>query len=199
MNKKKLIEVVQWKLTGGSLNPDVLKKYPDRVVSEHIGLALNTLLFEVFKLKSDALDSYAKDFTVDLVNNDGWECTVPKSPMQFPGNNTGIQRISLKSDLVGLKFLPLSTMATGTLGRLGVVNRSGLVPYRYSAGKVLFSGNLTGYEQVVLSLVLPFGELDDTDEIMIPLGTGVSLVDTIVNLIASPKPQDSSNNNNADS
>jgi hypothetical protein len=200
MIKAKLIELVQTKLTGGGLNTDAIKKYPTRVVAEYIGLAMNTLLYDVFKANPNSLDMYAKEYEVDVKKGEtAWYAVLPKSPMQFPNNDYGIQYVRLKGDYSSLLFLPLTAVANAPLYRLGTVIRNGIIPYNFSAGKLFFGGqSMVDMPKVTVGLVLPFSEFDDNDDIMIPLGTGTNLIDTIVHLIQSTKMQDKSDNNNSD-
>jgi hypothetical protein len=201
MIKMKLIELVQHTLAGGQINPDIWKKAHPTVVAEHVNLAMNTILYEVFRKEPNALDIYCKTVDAGVTKGDnGWYSDLGLSPMQFPNNNYGIARISLPEDDYSLTFLPLSKLAHATNSRSGVIGRMGIIPFRYEQGRILYGSesSLVDIPKVKISVVLPFSEMDDTDDIIIPLGTGVTLFQTIVDLMKGTKPVDKSNNNNPD-
>ena len=50
MIKKKLIELIQESLNGGSTTPDILKQAHPLVIEKYIDMTFNTIFYNIFKI-----------------------------------------------------------------------------------------------------------------------------------------------------
>jgi hypothetical protein len=198
MKKKQLVELVQERLNGGSINPDVWKKAHPLVVSKYIGMAFESIFYTIFRTNPEGLDLYAKLYEDLEVKQDGkkYYTELPCSLIQLPNNSSSIKRVTLTDDNISATFVPLRLLATGAMSRLGTVGRSGSITYD-ARDKIYFGSNFNPLiKKVNVFAITPFDDVDDDEEIIIPAGQAGALVDMIIKYFMEVKPSDTATNNN---
>lgn len=196
MTKKELIELVQESINSGSTVPDIWKKAHPLVVSKYISMAFNTLFYTIFKLNPEELNTYGKWYYDQDVKQDsnGYYSDLPCSKVQLPNSTSSIKRIELPNDKYSTIFLPLQSLAVSTMSSLGTVNRSGVITYSVST-KITYNETMSTYPKVSVFAIVPFEDIEENDEITIPLGQDVNLIKMVLEFFNSNVPTDNITNN----
>lgn len=197
MKKKVLIELIQERYNGGQTNPDIIKKLHPAVLQEYISMALNTVFYNIFRLDPSGLDIYARWFYSEPVLNDanGYYCNLPVSKIQIPDGSSSIKRITQTEVTYPALFLPTTTTTSGRAIRTGTSRRMNVIPYEVSDVIRFIDFDHLIKKVNILSLV-PFSDLGDDDEIVIPSGQDAQLMELVRNFIIGKVENDNVTNNN---
>lgn len=196
MIKKKLIELIQENLNGGSTTPDILKKAHPLVISKYIEMAFNTIFYNIFRTNPEELDIYGKWYYSQEVKKDAhvYYCDLPCGVIQLPNNSASIRRITMTGDEYSVVFINVRTSANAVLNRLGTVDRSGAISYAVS-NRIVFDNFDSVIEKVNIFAITPFSDMEDTDNVPIPSGKDVEFLQIILQLMQD-KVNDLKVNNN---
>jgi len=161
-----------------NMKDDAKDIHPDHVKFA-LSKAWNNLLYDTFRKNPDYLDFYAKEYTglsasLNTTTNK-YEIDLPAPILQLPDSSLREGLRSLTVDQwEDVEFVPQSEQQNMLLYNLDVYNVDDVISYRVKFDKVIFNQegsdvDLTTYD-FRMSLVIPFSEYDDTDELPVPSG-----------------------------
>ena len=201
MTRKGLIEMVQFRLAGGNTTADGLGKYHPEIIAAFIARAFEQIMYAVFVRDKSNLDLYAKWYdNVPVVFDNSrqtYTATLPNSVIQFP-EGAGIRRLMpcrLHKGTMLDSFVPVKVGAEEAYSNLeaGKITTKGM--YRLIGKTIDLPMHDANVQYLSMLLVVPFDKLADEDEIYLPSGQDVTLIDTVTQLMSGKKPEDQSNNN----
>jgi len=210
MKKVELQELIQDFLTGGDAPDDVKGQYHDEVILKHMENAFNAIVqmtWRESKMNSDysVLDSWARNYEVtisDLSGNAG-NVILPYPPMQLP-DNMGILQVTPTDDLAN-PFAYLETNSQGVFAALEVSTVM-LGPEFYleqnpssvdnvDTHRLVVSKVPDGVTEVKVKLIVPLSKVDLYDEVPIPAGKEVLIVQGVISLLRGKPIGDTVNDN----
>jgi len=199
MTKEKFIDLIIHRLSGGNTSADLLGKYDKRVVEKHATVAMNSVMFDLFRSNESALDLYAKDHVVQVQNNttyDRYYADFPAQIIQLPGQ-AGIRLITAKQDpTFVIPVVPSSAMSS--LANLDVGNLDDRMYGYVTQERVYFVNKRDDIDYVLMKLVIPLDEYDWDDNIYLPSGKGVEIEQLIGDLMLRMPKEDMINDNNSE-
>lgn len=198
MTKAEYIALFRHKLSGGNMTPDLEGKYHPEIVSRYIGMAFNTLLREVYKTNG-SIDVYAKNYkNIEILEDTELDIkysVLDQSPIQLP-KGSGIMRISPMQD-PSITFKYVTDRAKSVLMRADV----GLVGtntwYTVSGDRIEYYSVPLGITKVLIRMITPFQQLEDTDEFPIPSGMDDALFKMVQSYFGQNIPEDDTNDNSS--
>jgi hypothetical protein len=207
--KIEILEMILHTLNGGDSVTDGESKYHPAMVTEVIGEVYESLIAaNVSNMiggkgqDNFALDNYTKTFTdVPVVFSESREeyySLLPAGVLGLP-QQRGIRMISPTLNQ-SRQFAPRSNNSSVVYDELEV-SWADLTPKYYLEGnKVFYYFPEQVYEKVLMKLCVSFPDLDDMDEIEMPVIMSKSglltLHDLVVRRFLSMPPEDTSNDNN---
>jgi hypothetical protein len=185
MLKRELIDLIRNRLD------DSPKRIHEEVVSYSLGVAFNSVFFKLFKNLN--LDLHCKAFTYDVaVLDDEYYITLDQKIVNLPDIPAGIRRISRTSGDRS-EFLPISLNSVQAFDDLEIDHLVDKIGYRLEIPKVIFWNFNQDIKSVKVWLVRPFTSYDDDEEIFIPAGMDLELVDQIVKFLTGQPIGDKQN------
>lgn len=199
MKKEQLIEFVSQSIIAGEIPQEKMKfVHPERL-QYFISSAFNTIYYNTYRKDPTELDFHSHTYEADIlydVNEDTYYTTPPKTIVQFP-NMGGIRKIGtlqgkkvefVKSDINE------SDLVSGTI--LDLISDS--IGYYYANNKIIYRNfdPYSGISKVRLKIVVPFIDLDWEEEVYIPSGKDLDLVQIVKQLVLTRQPEDKQNDNN---
>ena len=173
--------------------------YHDKVIEYQLDVCWNEILHDAFNSDETNYDFYAKDYygvSVTLVNG-RYQALYPDPIVQLISKSEGVRRVSV-SDF-DLEFVPVSLYEQELLEGLELdqmFDGDGVIRYRVMYDKIQFLEDMSGVSTVDMTLVIPFRAYDMTEDIPIPSGKAMSLVDLAVERLSTIPPVDLTNANN---
>ncbi len=211
MRKIELVEMVQDWLSGGDAPADVRGKYHPQIIEKYIEAAYNDLIYQVATASMNPkekqvdwsqLDAFAQIFrniTVDDDADRGLKYSVlPFPPVKLP-EEVGIRLISPEDDpsnpFAHVDNNSQSIFATLDVGIIDTVPSYSVEKVTGNEYRVYYDVNIGSTTEVTMLLILPFSQFDDYDEVLMPAGKDLSIIDTIVERLRE-KPQEDTINDN---
>jgi hypothetical protein len=198
MVKKQLIELIRGRIMDGSASIDRLKEADPRRIELAIAAVLNTIFYDAFRNHSSNLDTYSKKYknvavTLDSTTNIYYS-TLPANVVQFPRVSDGIMHINTMKG-VNVTFVPLKDDDTEMM--YGI--ESDLID---DVIKYIRKGNIVEYYNfdltitaVRMDLVVDFTEWDMDEDIPIPSGQDMNIVNMVTQYLKQDiRPTDLLNN-----
>jgi hypothetical protein len=217
MKKIHLIEAVIDHLTGGDATADTQGQYHPLMITKHIELAFNQVVFQVWlnsKKFSDysQLDAWSKTYQISVLNQVGAKAHafLPYPPMQLP-NNMGIRQIN-DHDNTSVVFAYLEATANAIFSELEVSQVDTTPTFRIEQNNLSTGAgeesHMLRLEKLPLDpdaitsldimMIVPLEKMSDYDDIAIPAEMGEDgIVKQIVEVIRSKPAQDTVNDQNA--
>lgn len=198
MIKNKLIELVRANVFGGSATADRLYLADERRVELDIAAALNTLFFQIFKKEPSNLDRYAKPYLNIAVSYEASTQTyysiLPAKIIQYPTVGDGIWNINtmLGKDV---QFVPIRINDTELLFENEFNSLDDVIGYTLSGNRVNYYNFDPIITAVKMDLVVDFTEWASTDDVPIPSGQDMEIIN-IIRQMYNLKPIDRLNNQN---
>ncbi len=203
MKKVELQELIQDFLTGGDAPSDIKGRYHDEIILNHMETAFNAIVFQTWreaKSYSDysVLDAWARNYDVSI---DGSVAILPFPPTQLP-DNRGILQVTPDDDLTN-PFIYLETNAQGVYAALEVSTVL-LKPSFYLEQNPTSTDN-TDTHQLVLAnvpsgvtvlkvkMIVPLSQIDLFDDVVIPSGKEMLIVQAVVGLLQGKPLEDMKN------
>lgn len=198
MKKIELIELLRER-TGQSYSPGMLNSV--------LGRAFNQLLYSTFRSKLGSYDSYAKKFEnldVEKHPEGGYYFTkLPANIIQLPLVADGVRNITTQRG-TSLLFAPMSEIQNEIQGSLEIdYLPDSSIPIGYMLSKTkdgeiirYQDGKISDIEKVNLLLLVPIEDLEMDEDIKIPSGKDVELIDLAIQIITGTPPIDTVNDGN---
>jgi len=200
MIKGKLVELVKRSFSRDSSTIN----WDDRIFELHISLAYQELFYKSYDAIKDNLDFYCKeyDLTINTINDEIsgsniYYAELPVNPVDLPLTNKGVISINDKFDL-NYSFYPVTVDEfkhfNNTQGWL-VLDK---VLFYLHNRRVYFSNNLrddTITTGVQAKIIPSFEDIDYYDEVYIPGGNYITLLQFITPYIANMPLYNLTNNN----
>lgn len=206
MKKQELIELVEARLSAGDATADVKARFHGNILALHIAAIYNRLIFDTYvegKTHQDfsQLDAFAKNFrAIDILDDAdrGLKYSVlPFPPVRLP-ENLGIRMIIPEDDPTN-PFAHVDNNSQAVLSTLdvGVVDT---VPEfwieKHDDNKYrVYYRNTAAITTVAILMLLPLTQYGDYDDVPMPSGRDLDVVDMIVERLGSMGPQDTNNDN----
>lgn len=200
MIKGKLIETIKI-----ALGKDLNTIYgDDRIYEMHISLAYQELFFKSYEAIKDNLDFYAKSYDITIntegdpdVGTDIYYSTLPVNPVDLPLTNKGVIGVDYIGDLK-YEFYP-ATMNdvkhfNNTQGSL-VLNK---VLYTLHGKNIYYTKNISPDivgQNVTVKIIPAFEDIDFYDEVYIPGGNYMTLVQLLAPYLSNMPYYNLLNNN----
>lgn len=204
MRKIELIEMVLDNLSGGDAVADVRGRYHPQMISKFIEAAYNDLIYQVAtsalnpkekQVDFFQLDAFAKIHRDIVVSDDADRSlkysVLPFAPVKLP-EELGIRMICPEDDPTNpFAHVDNNSQAVFAALDVGAVDDVPTWSLEKMAGneyRVYYPDDVVTTE-VTMLLILPFSQYDDYDEVPMPAGKDLSIVDTVVERLRE-KPQE---------
>ena len=197
MTKNEIIELIQIKVNGGSVTPDILKKAPYQVIEKYVSMAFNTLFYNLFRKDLSNLELYSKlyeDIAVTSANGH-FTSKIPIPSVQIPNKGDSVREILYTDDLYDITFLPTTLMEYQRLKTVGTAARMGLIGYTLNGDIVEYFGMKSDIKSVDMYLLRSFESFTRNENIPIPAGQDQVFMQMILEFMNGKLP-DLNNNNN---
>jgi len=203
MTREQLIELVQRRLEGGNLHPDLKGKYHPEVVALHVGMAYNQIIYDVYVTNKDdmvSLDPYTvtyKDVAVACdEDTDTWYSLYPASIAVLPDIQSGVRFISPMRDNESTIFVPSERDSWDVFAGLevGLIDHS--IGYSVMPDRVEYHKNPNEIALVKMGLVVSFDAYGDTDEVKMPFGKDEMILQLVLQSLTGQPAEHQSNDNN---
>ena len=199
MIKDKYIETIRTGIFGGKATSDRLYQADPRRIELDITNAFNKIFFDAFKKFPSNLDRYAKPYKNVAVQYDSSTSTyysvLPVPVIQFPTVGDGIRRISTMRGK-DVEFVPIQQKDENLLKGSEWGELSDTAGYYLSGATVYYDERFDPIITAVkMDLVIPFTEYAMTDDVPVPAGKDLDVVN-IIRQMYGEKPVDRLNNEN---
>jgi hypothetical protein len=199
MQKDKYIELIRTGVFGGKATSDRLYQADPRRIELDITSALNNIFFDAFKKSPSNLDRYSRPYKNVAVSYDSTTSTyysiLPVPVIQFPTVGDGIRRISTMKGK-DVEFVPIQQKDENLLKGSEWGELSDTAGYYLSGSTVFYDERFDSIiTEVKMDLVIPFTEYAMTDDVPIPSGKDLAVVN-IIREMYGMKPVDRLNNEN---
>lgn|SRR5512133_240547 len=203
MTKAELRDFLKHRL--GGIRDDA--KFHPKVIEASIDRAWNQIIYDTFRKNLDLMGFYCKEYKNVAISFDSatnrYYCTLPANIIQLPDLGNGVRRISSMKGH-GSSFYPVSEAQRELMEGLEVTQVSNDVPFVVRETKVEFgdidildysASTSSTQSRVRMSLVIPFWEYADTDEVHIPAGKDEQLVELVTQFLIGTPQRDNLNDN----
>lgn len=195
MTKGKFISLVKAHLQKN----DNTRLYDDRVIEHTIAMAWASILYAFYTKYNVNLDFYAKEYNAVTVSyddtTDRYYCDLPAPILKLNDTNEGVRRINLPQSR-DLEFVPASIEDIEYEEGDEVDQIDTIIRYIIRYNRIWFIDSLSGINDVSMTLVVPFTEYADTDDIPIPGGQDMQLFTSVIQMLKGIPFKDLSNTNN---
>ena len=210
MKKIEVIELVKDYLSGGDAPDDVKGRFHDEVIANFIALAFNKAVFMTWseaKAYSDysVLDTWAMPYTINIsdISSSKGRVLLPFPPVALP-NAMGILQVSAGTDLTNT-FAYRETNANSVFSALevGAISTKPIFFLEVNTGDEINSHVLRlekipdGCTAVVVKMIVPFDQVDDYTDIVIPAGKEETLIGYVIEIMRSKGKEDVINDSKA--
>lgn len=198
MKKIELIELLQER-NGKSVSPGMC--------NTALGRAFNQLLYDTFRTKLGSYDSYAKKYeNLDVKYSyvgEFYYTNLPAKIIQLPETTDGIRNITTPRG-TAVTFVPISERQNEIMRDLEVSEIGDQnIPIGFmlsKTGDIEFikyqNGKISDIKKVALLLLVPIEDLEMDDEIKIPSGKDVELLNIAIQILTGMMPNDNVNDAN---
>lgn len=208
MRKNELIALIQHNLAGGDMVADLEARYHENIIAKYAEMAMSGILEQVQKQTIHykdwgQLDSYTKTFVAQPIlldsTRDEYYSVLPARVVNLY-RNRGVRFVSYNKDQ-STKFLYRDNNSTDVYSELEVSLVDNRPTFYVEKGKVFYD-KISDKEELIaagalMKLIVPFGDLDDEDDVGIPAGQEPLLVEMILKLMKGMAPEDVLNDNNS--
>jgi len=197
MRKDKFIDLVRNRL--GASSVDRLKKADPRTVELAIAAVMNTVFYEAFRKDTSNLDTYTKTYENVAVSQDPdteiYYSTLPANVVQFPIVGDGVVGINeMKGEDV--MFVPLPSSDFEMMYGLEVDLIDDVIKYTRKGNIVEYVNFDSTITAVRMDLVVDFTEWDDDEDVPIPSGQDINIMNKVVEYLLGKPTTDILNNQN---
>ncbi len=159
MLKNQIIQLVK----DGSQN-----RFKDRTCALHIGLVWEQMLGQLYSAHSDELDFYATPLKSQVVRTDKNVYAVfPKRAIHFSDLKKGCRSINTTGD-VSVQFVPVSLLGRKIYPTINIGDKS--IGFEVKKDRVIFDNLPDEIKEVILSLVIPFDQFANDEDVPMPSG-----------------------------
>jgi hypothetical protein len=213
MKKIHLIETISDFLASDSAG-DSKGVYHPEIIKQHINNVFNQLIYNTWlngKKYSDfsQLDAWSKTYTLTVLAQAGASayCMLPFAPVQLPDGN-GIRQICDHVDN-GNVFAPIEATSNVVFAELEVDQMDDTPTYRLEQNNIWgteagMASHLLRLDRLPVAptpliisvdmlLIVPFTELDDYDDLVMPEGGEDKMIRQVVDLMSKKPMPDTSN------
>jgi len=207
MRKQVLIEMVESRLSGGDTTADVKSRYHGAIIEKHIEAAYNKLIRDTYEegVKNQdfsQLDMYARTFRNIDVSDDTDRnlkySLLPFPPVRLP-ENLGIRMLYPQNDPTNpFAHVDSNSQAVFTVldvGRVDDVPSFWIEKYEGNVYRIYYDQPDLSTLKIAVLMLLPLSQYDDFDEIPMPAGQDLAVVDLIVERMSAMAPEDQINDN----
>lgn len=184
-------ELIYWVKEKIDSTRESVELHPDHVMYA-LNSAWNQILYSTFRKNIGMLDFYAKDYVsqtaVANADTGKYEITLPENIVQLPHITAGVRNVTV-DEWEDVEFVPQSEEENMLMYDSDTYNVDDVITYHVRADKIIFgqeSGDVSGYD-FRLSLVIPFKDYADSDEVPIPSGQDVELINIAVQILTQPE------------
>jgi len=206
MKKIQFLDILKDMLAGGDCPQELKGKYHPEVLARHVEMGMDYMIANVLYPKASknenwgALDIYIKTYKDVAIlydeDRDEYYCIMPVQPVSLPSNR-GVRVVSPMKDQAN-RFIYRDNNSNNYYDKLEVNQVIDDVRYYVEKDRLYFSKHLSPFmKKLLLKLILPFGKLDDSDEINFPEGFGQTIFDIIFDRMQKKRPEKLSNDNNS--
>lgn len=206
MRKQELVDMIESRLSGGDTIPDVKGRYHGAIIIKHIEAAYNKLIRDTFdeaekKQDFSQLDTYAKNFR-DIDVSDDADRSLKYSKLPFPPvrlpQNVGIRMVYPQDDPTN-PFAHVDSNSQAVFSVLDVGSVDNVPSFwieKYAGNEYrIYYDQVGAITKVAMLLLLPLSQYDDFDEIPMPAGQDLAVVDLIVERMSGMAQEDQINDN----
>jgi hypothetical protein len=167
-----------------------------RQVEFAIDVAYQQIITDTNIVDYDTLNIFTKTYTHVLVSQDEtsglYYSDLPAPVMYFRDVNKGIRHINTLQG-TDLQFYPMTETEWELIG--GTVSGSvhTLIGYILETGKIWYYNMPDDIEEVRMRLAVPFTELEDEDDVVMPSGQNVSITQIASDILRGQPPRDTKN------
>lgn len=198
MTRQQIIELIQHKLCGGNMTPDLLGKYHPEVIAKWVDAVLADYFFAIFRQNPDNFDTYAKPFkNVPVLfdeDTDTWYSLLPSPVLQFTQTQEGVRDIRTMKGK-GIEFEPIMFGSAEVFNDLDAGKIDSVIGYITFQDRVTYDRN-PETDKVLMMLVIPFSEYGDNDKILLPSGVNIKILTDAVQAFATGLGQEKQVNDN---
>lgn len=198
MQKNKIIELIRSNIFGGSETVDRLYLADERRVELDIAAAINTLFFQIFKKDPSNLDRYAKTYLNVAVSYEAstetYYSILPAKVIQYPTVGDGIWDINTMTGR-DITFAPIQISDRDMLYENEFDSMDDVIGYTLSGNRVNYHNFDSIITAVKMDLVVDFTEWTSTENVPIPAGQDLEIIN-IIRQMYNMKPVDRLNNQN---
>ena len=177
---------------------DKTAKYHDEVLDAWITMGFNQLLGQLFRKNLGNFDLYTKRYNgvpvLEDANTGIFYCEYPATIVQTIDVAEGVRRINTPRGR-GIEFAPMSGDSMQVLPELDVNYVTDVVGFRVFTDRVEFIWLPDDIDTVRMELVVPYSEYDDLEDVKIPGGSDLQLLEIVLNLVLGTPPRDLKNDN----
>lgn len=198
MTKKGLIEMVQFRLAGGDTTPQGKSKYHDGMVAAFIARAFEQIFYQIFAKDRSNLDLYAKWYDgVEVVFDSArsvYTAKLTQSLVQLP-ESEGIRRVMpdrLQKGSMDNSYVQVKIGAEEAYSNLEAGTVTKKMMYRVIGNNLDLPFHNSNITHLSILQVVPFDKLLSTDEVYLPSGQDLTLIDLVTQMMF-PKVQEDKN------
>lgn len=207
MKKKEFLEYIQHTLTGGAPVPDNDSRYDLRTIAAWATMAIESMeaSVEANPNKNEILTQLNRNLKtfvpVPVLYNtvrDEYYSVLPASVINLP-RNRGIRMISPTKDQQN-RFIYRENNSSSVFDNLEVSTLIKNVRFYVEGNTVFYNKRMTtdiASAGVLMRLVVPFSELNNSDEINIPTGKAFEVASMVMDKMRNMPPEDQVNNNDS--
>lgn len=192
MTKRQLIETI---------NRRFQNQWHPNMVASYIALAIEKFLYPQLKADPSNYDMFTKDYENQTVSYDEdreiYYITLPSPVIQLMKTGDGVRDIRTTRGK-SITFTPVSANQAKVLNDLEVFKIHDRVRYIVRNGRIEFfdKNTIEKIPTVDLSLAIPFNQYDSDDEVVIPAGAGIDIVNVTIQLMQNKPIDDLINDTN---
>lgn len=207
MRKQELIDMIESRLSGGDTIPDVKGRYHGGIITKHIEAAYNKLIRDTFDEAEknqdfSQLDTYARNFRAIAISDDADRSLkysiLPFPPVRLP-QNVGIRMVSPEDDptnpFAHVDSNSQAVFSTLDVGSVDTVPSFWIEKYAGNEYRIYYDQVPGATTKVAILMLLPLSQYDDFDEVPMPAGQDLAVVDLIVERMSKMAQEDKINDN----
>lgn len=197
MKKNDIIELLQIKLNGGSITPDVWKTAHPIVIEKYASMAFNTLFYNLFRKDLSNYELYSKWYLDVSIDRSGSRptSTLPIAAVQTPNKGDCVRDIVYVDDDLSITFAPTTVHEYKRLNALGTAGRNGIIGYVLNSNQITYFGLPEEITEVDLYLLRSFESFGRNEDVPVPQGKENEFFQMMLNYLSPIKPIDLNNNN----
>lgn len=168
MQKQQFIELIKISLTGGDPGLKNEAKYHDEVLALHIGIAFNALVSEINNPR--LIEQFTIEYNdVPVLGTVEKYSDLPTTPLTT-NYFSGIRAVFPKGSGGVNQFYKRTSFSKSVWQHLEVNNLYTQLAYRQTGQKIVYDKINVGVSFVDIFMLVPFEQLNDTDNITMPGG-----------------------------